>query len=319
MADGSERPALGGRYLARGAERGGAGNCFSPDGRMVVVTDADKVQGLVEAETGRTLARLESPDQCRVWGAAFSPDGTRLVLSTNDGPAVHVWDLRAIRRKLAEMGLDWDAPPYPDMDSATESTAAAPLEVVVDMGPLKPELQSLLQQAVQFERTGKFGEAISLLRKVARLSPALAENHNSLAWLLATAPEPFRNPAEAIEHARRAVELDPGDQLSLNTLGVALYRAGKFPESIEALEKSLAAGKGKLAAFDLFFLAMAHHRLGDREADSGCYDRAVRWLRDQKSLDPPYAKELAGFRAEAEALLANPVGELPAKVFADER
>ncbi len=115
------------------------------------------------------------------------------------------------------------------------------------------------------------------------------------------------------------MELAPGNQLYLNTLGVAFYRAGKFAESVETLDKSLAAGKGEFDAFDLFFLAMAHHRLGHREAARGCYDRALRWLREQKGLTQQYAKELAGFRGEAEALLAEPVGELPAKVCAGER
>ena len=37
------------------------------------------------------------------------------------GPAVHVWDLRTIRRQLAAMGLDWDAPAYSDQDPADPS------------------------------------------------------------------------------------------------------------------------------------------------------------------------------------------------------
>src|SRR5262249_11977115 len=37
--------------------------------------------------------------------------------------AIHVWDLAAIRRHLAAMGLDWDAPPIPTPDPAE---AAAP-------------------------------------------------------------------------------------------------------------------------------------------------------------------------------------------------
>ena len=45
---------------------GGEGHCFSPDGRLLVVQDANKVLRLVETETGRTLARLESPDLCPV-------------------------------------------------------------------------------------------------------------------------------------------------------------------------------------------------------------------------------------------------------------
>jgi WD40 repeat protein len=111
------------------------GQCFSPDGRLVVTRDANRVLGLVETETGRTLARLESPDLCDIWGATFNPDGSRLVVTTHDGPAVHVWDLRAIRRHLAKMGLDWDAPSYANADPA--DPAALPLPPVqVDYGEL---------------------------------------------------------------------------------------------------------------------------------------------------------------------------------------
>ncbi len=100
---------------------------FSPDSRLLLVQDANKVLRLVETETGRTVARLETPDSCAVAqeGAAFSPDGSRLVVVTNDGPAVHVWDLRAIRNRLAGMGLDWDAPPYPEVEPATSDPLPA--------------------------------------------------------------------------------------------------------------------------------------------------------------------------------------------------
>ncbi len=91
---------------------GDTGGCFSPDGRLIVVHDASKVIRLVETATGRTLARLESPDLSVGW-PVFSPDGSRLVVTTMAGPAVHVWDLRRIRRQLLVMGLDWDAPPIP--------------------------------------------------------------------------------------------------------------------------------------------------------------------------------------------------------------
>ena len=64
---------------------------------------------------------------------------------------------------------------------------------------------------------------------------------------------------------------------------------------------------------------MAHHRLGHREEARGCYDRAVRWLGEQKGLPAEYAKELAGFRAEAEAVLAGPADDLPADVFVPPR
>ena len=117
---------------------------------------------------------------------------------------------------------------------------------------------------------------------------------NNLAWKLATGPKPERDPALAARLAAFSVALAPGEQVSLNTLGVALYRAGKFAEAITTLEKSLDAGKGQFDAFDLFFLAMAHHRLGHRPEARACYDRAVRWLEEQKGSEPATLKGAGG-------------------------
>jgi WD40 repeat protein len=126
---------------------GGVGFGFSPDSRILMVGGADKALRLVETETGRTLARLESPDLCASQSATFSPDGSRLVVSTNDGPAVHVWDLRAIRKHLAKMALDWNAPPYSDDDPTGPSALPLPT-LKVDYGQLGAviEQQNHLEQ-----------------------------------------------------------------------------------------------------------------------------------------------------------------------------
>ena len=118
--------------LAR--ELGGAGLCFSPDSRLVALLDASRIIRLVEAETGREVARLESPDSGDVIWATFSPDSARLVTVSPNYPAVHVWDLRAIRKKLASMGLDWDAPAFSDDDPAAASAPPLP-PLQVDLGP----------------------------------------------------------------------------------------------------------------------------------------------------------------------------------------
>ena len=81
---------------------------------------------LVEAETGRVLARLEGPDSFNLVFATFSPDGSRLVVVPVQNSAIYVWDLRAIRKRLAAMGLDWDAPAYSEEDPA--ATPLPPLE-----------------------------------------------------------------------------------------------------------------------------------------------------------------------------------------------
>ncbi len=138
---------------------GGEGRCFSPDGRLVVVMDADKALRLVETDSGRTVARLESPDSCNAFLATFSPDGSRLVVVTNDGPAVHVWDLRAIRRRLAAMGLDWDAPAYPDDDPTASSAPRFPRVQVHDFEYAMAETEELAHQGRWEEAAAAYDRA----------------------------------------------------------------------------------------------------------------------------------------------------------------
>jgi tetratricopeptide (TPR) repeat protein len=150
----------------------------------------------------------------------------------------------------------------------------------------------------------------------ASLTPHLARACNNLAWQLATGLPAGRDPARAVDLARRAVALAPEQAAYLKTLGVAVYRAGWNAEAIEVLERSLAAGHADSEAYDLFVLAMARHRLGQVEAASTDLARAVRSVEGRKSLTPDEAAELKAFHAEAKAVLAGPSGELPADVFA---
>jgi hypothetical protein len=56
-------------------------------------------------------------------------------------------------------------------------------------------------------------------------------------------------------------------------------------------------------AFDLYFLAMSHHRLGEAARARDYYDWAVRWTRSQRGLSAGHLEELTVFRAEAAELL----------------
>jgi len=46
---------------------------------------------------------------------------------------LHVWDLRRIRKELVRLGLDWDAPPYPEAADGVP----VPIEVQVVDANLK--------------------------------------------------------------------------------------------------------------------------------------------------------------------------------------
>jgi tetratricopeptide (TPR) repeat protein len=359
---------------------GGTSLGFSPDGRLVVVVDASKVIRLVETDTGRTIARIESPDSFDPVAATVSPDGSRLVVTTNDGPAVHVWDLRKIREHLAGMRLDWDAPAYSDLDPAGPRSAPLPL-LQVDLSPLGGHSQhdtesaptlierytarlkqepndadafhhrahalanmkrfavaiDDLTQAIHiqpgdahsrrfrasiYRELGQLELAIADLEAAFALEPkmfglreTLADACNAWAWELAKAPGPRRDPERALVLSRRAVDLVPDKPNYLNTLGVVNYRGCRYADAIAALSRSFAAYKGQFEAHDLFPLAMAHHRMGHRIQARESFDRAVRWVRDQRNFSADRAVGLARLRAKAEAVLAGPAGELPEHVF----
>jgi tetratricopeptide (TPR) repeat protein len=141
-------------------------------------------------------------------------------------------------------------------------------------------------------------------------SPDQPGNRNELAWCLATCPvQGRRDPARAVELARKAVEKQP-NATCWNTLGVALYRLGDWTAAIEALENAEGLAPGQHLAFNGFFLAMAHRQLGQEDKARTWFDRATAWM-EQKS---PKDRELVRFRAEAAALLDPP--QLPADVFA---
>jgi len=175
------------------------------------------------------------------------------------------------------------------------------------------ELRSTVREAL-----GDHAQARADREKASSLLPKDPTALNERAWILATGPIARRDPERAVALAQRAVALAPGQQLSLNTLGVALYRAGQYAEAISVLERSLAAGKGDFDAFDLFFLAMAHQKLGHASEARAFFYRAVRWWGEHKNLPAQYLPELTGFRAEAEEVLADARALLPADVFAPE-
>ena len=90
----------GGRYLAMKSPTPGAG-----DGRATTTPDGVY---LSDADTGRTLAVLVRPDSVS-YCPAFTPDDSRLVgLHISETVCgMHVWDLRRLRDRLNELGLDW--------------------------------------------------------------------------------------------------------------------------------------------------------------------------------------------------------------------
>jgi hypothetical protein len=108
------------------------------------------------------------------------------------------------------------------------------------------------------------------------------------------------------------VDLQKGEWSYLNTLGIAYYRAGRFPDAVTTLDLSLAKGAGRADALDLYFLAMCHHQLDAPQRAGDCLAKANAWAKRHASLLPPESQdELEPFRGEAETLLGAPSTTAP--------
>ena len=275
-----EGPQIGGQVVA-----------FSPDSKLLAVEMGYGVVRLVNPETGLEYARLEDPNQDRPIHMSFSPDGTQLVTTNSDSLSIHVWDLRAIRKQLANMALDWELPPYPP---AFEVKKLQPLHIEVELG----ELAQVLRDRKQITR-----QVIDQKCRAFEANPNNALACNELAWTYPDRPSK-RAPGwkAALPLAQKAMRLDPSSA-HRNTLGLAYYRAGSYREAVEALQANLVDQEDRGLAYDLYILAMAHHHLCDGARARDFYNLAVRWSGSHQDLLAPYAVELATFRDEAAALL----------------
>jgi eukaryotic-like serine/threonine-protein kinase len=287
-----------------------AGRAFSPDGSFFATTPGQAVIRFLEPSSDREITRLEDPNEALAVAIAFTPDGATLVVSSDFDHSLHVWDLRAIRKQLAGMGLDWNAGSNRSLAEPPEAQRSMQsLTVRVDLGTLLTDgtANGMVANARARAEAGQHAEALALLRQATKTYPKHATAHNNLAWLLLTGPEKLRNPKEALPHAQQADVLSGGRAIFKNTLGVALYHNGKFKEAVSALEKSLESGKGSQDAFDLFFLAMCHHELGDAGKAKESNERAAQWFEERRAqMDARWIEELTAFQAEATAVLGRP-------------
>jgi eukaryotic-like serine/threonine-protein kinase len=248
---------------APAASTGLKAGAFSVDGSLLALQDIPGVIRIITPASGNEVARLTVPEPSILRPYCFTADGTRLVCVDIEREALQIFDLRRIRDQLVKLDLDWDAPPYP-----------APQPGLPE--PLKVEVVGSDMSAVQL---------------------------NTEAWGLVTGPVDQRNPARALQLVQEAVKQQPANSLFLNTLGVVLYRQGKYADAVTTLDKSLAASKGQYDGFDLYFLAMCHAKLGDADKAKDHFDRAVTWCDNRKNLSAQYLTELRAFRTEAEAVL----------------
>jgi eukaryotic-like serine/threonine-protein kinase len=287
---------------------------FSPDGRVLAICKTRNLVQLIDFETGRELAALEPPELRNASSLGFSPDG-RLLIVTFKAAGIQVWDLAAIRRELASIGLDWPATGADRTYGPAPSTIRA---IEVEGAPwIEP-----LARGEAFVCSGRWHEAAlaidraiasgvvhleawtchALLRRAERDGPGYrtACRHllqafgepglswrvdNTIAWACALGPEAVEDYSRVLRRAEAATASHPTPSL-LNTLGAILYRAGRFEEAVRQLNRAVDAHGAGGTPLDAFFLAMAHYRLGRVEQAREWLQRGIAARVAQRQANP---------------------------------
>jgi WD40 repeat protein len=336
---------------------------------LAAASARDGTVSLWEPVHGELLATLPT-GQKQLTRVALSRSGRWLATGDSEGQ-VRLWDLAELRRRLGEGGLDWSAPPLPDLPAApagegdrlladarrhhlrqryAEAVAGydevlardeARAAVYRDRGAARVQLRQYDAALADFRKSRELDPALPLndyfaeayqargdaagargewakaaddfaqalemggdnhrlwechaVTRVARgdldgyrrfctrlldqyggtKDPATA---NAVAWACAFAAAPAADPARAVAVAETALADDPDNPSYLNTLGAALYRAGRSDDAVRRLEEAVKAGGRGGSGWDRLFLALAHQDLGHADQARHWLDEAVSWI-----------------------------------------
>ncbi len=135
--------------------------------------------------------------------------------------------------RMAEFARD-TVPGWPRVDrflyNQTVGTATRSMQATAKGMTTMPSADELYDEATALKDKGDAAGAIAKLKEAVAVDAGSSLAHGMLAKLCADAGR-FD---EAIQHARRVVELEPNDVFSYTALSVIYQRCGKIPEAEEA-------------------------------------------------------------------------------------
>ena len=170
---------------------------FSPDRKLLALELSPAVIHLVDAATGRTVAKLEDPRSDRAQWLGFTPDGARLVT------------IATFSRADPCLGPGGD-PPASRRDASRLGFAAVPAEL--RRGSPTASWSSPARRAVSLEHAAddRARREIEAFRLALESHPTVRSTCNNLAWAYATAPEHLRDPSQAVALAEKAARTQSG-------------------------------------------------------------------------------------------------------------
>ncbi len=264
---------------------------FSPDAKLLALANSQWDLQLIDPGTGRQVATLPNPDSRALETFAFSPDGSQLAVPSIGGfHEIRLLDLRAIRGQLADMGLDWDLPPYPPpppwsdpSEGVGQSSRTKPMRVQLDLGEwLDREKYSAVlaffpfhaegyyQRGLAYMRFGQSEKALNDLNMALTLKPDHAEACYKRGLLLARQQAAaFHRSGQwdkAVAEYAKAIELTPDDAILWNNQAWLLAtcpdaKVRDAPGAVSRAKKALELQPQEGIYWNT--LGVAHYRMGD--------------------------------------------------------
>ncbi len=236
---------------------------FSPDGKLLAIVVSGLTVQLIDPATARVLANLEPPDHDRAIPRmlCFSADGSQLAVGMDELRMIHVWDLRLIGQRLAELGLAWELPSFP---AAKE---AAPLQIELHQGPFDAE--DYFQRGCELVRRRQDQQALEFFTLALAVNPDHVEAYHyrghayerlrrfdmardDFSQALARRPDNahfherrghcywnLKDDTKAIAEFRTAIRLQPDNAQAHYGLGLVVSGTGVWTEAMEAYERAL--------------------------------------------------------------------------------
>jgi tetratricopeptide (TPR) repeat protein len=316
---------------------------FSPKGeRLVSVSQGDHTVRLWNARTGRQLLALR---QQEVMCVAFSPDGKRIASGTSHYERIQLWDAAPWQADEPARSAAWfkHYAEQKQWDKAAAALARLDQQLPrapglwVDRGHCLAEHGKWSQAAAEFteasqrnpgnlafadwraycllaagDRDGYRRVCADMLQRFAR--PEDPHGTNTAVYTSILIPDSVADFDPLVRLAEQANAKKPKKWSYLDTLGAALYRAGRWQDAIRTYEEVCALHARGGNSFNWYVMAMAHHRLGHADEARCWLSKAVEWqeqathndVQDPHMTTPlgwPDRVVLNLFRREAEAMI----------------
>ena len=286
---------------------------------------------------GRTLAEFESPQKELLVGLSFSPDGSRLACATT-ARTVQVWNLTALGRSLAQLGVatDFRAPaaehsPEPpltaqigNLDRLRFSQARPLIDMRRDIADFdrkireSPEAWHLYRyRAEKLQQLGEFEAAAQDYERWIQLDQAAIDPPRDaamrawplrdLARLHLFGPRAVRDYARALALTQEALDLEPENPDNHYRHAIACFRLGRYEAAethLEAARQRYEASQKSVTAV-LFYQAMCKARQNNTPSAAELLEQAKRaYARMDLKYREKNAAELSDLLWEAERVVA---------------